>query len=255
MRHAPHHPPRRPSGLSLVELMVSLAIGMVLVAIGLLATVQQLRGTGRLQREQRLAQDLHSTVDLITRDLRRATHWQAAEAGVWPAAASGPHHNPHRVSFPDAGADPAPDVDVGTEAGTTSTQVDFSYSVDAEHRSPGDPAAPDLVASNERFGYRLRDGVIQAHLGGAGWQALTDPGRLTVSSLQLTPRVQEVPFAGLCDRPCPPRGEPGACPPRQQLTHVELRVVAHASGQPSLQSRMNAHVRLRNDTLSGACPP
>ncbi len=252
MKHTPTHPPRRPGGLSLVELMVSLAIGMALVAIALLATAQQLRGTGQLQREQRLAQDLRSTVDLITRDLRRAAHWRAAESGVWPAAAGEPRRNPHRVLFSDTGSAGADD---GSEAGDASTQVDFSYSVDAGHRSQGDPSTPDSVAGNEAFGYRLRDGVVQAHLGGAGWQALTDPGRLTVSSLRLSPRVQEVPFAGLCERPCPPGGEAGACPPRQQLTHVELRIVGHATGQPPLQSRMSARVRLRNDSLSGACPP
>lgn len=63
---------RAQRGLTLVELMVGLAIGLLLTAIALVAMSQHLRENHRLLVETRLTQDLHVVMDLVSRDLRRA---------------------------------------------------------------------------------------------------------------------------------------------------------------------------------------
>ena len=37
------------------------------------------------------------------------------------------------------------------------------------------PTENGIVDSNERFGFRLRNGAIEMQLGDGNWQALTDP--------------------------------------------------------------------------------
>ncbi len=63
----------RQLGLTLVELLVGMAIGLLLTAIALVAMTQHLRQNHRLLVEARLTQDLQALVDLVSRDLRRAS--------------------------------------------------------------------------------------------------------------------------------------------------------------------------------------
>ncbi|MCR5883350.1 prepilin-type N-terminal cleavage/methylation domain-containing protein [Rhizobacter sp. J219] len=69
-------------GLTLVELMVGMAIGLLLIAVALLAMSQHLRENHRLLIEARLTQDLHAMMDLLSRDLRRAGPLAVQHDGV-----------------------------------------------------------------------------------------------------------------------------------------------------------------------------
>lgn len=60
------------TGLSLVELMVGMAVGLLIVAVALLALTQHLRESRSQVTQSRLAHDLHAAGDLMLRDLRRA---------------------------------------------------------------------------------------------------------------------------------------------------------------------------------------
>ncbi|MEY4564834.1 MAG: hypothetical protein RLZZ618_4111, partial [Pseudomonadota bacterium] len=184
-------------------------------------------------QEQRLVNDLRAAMDMITRDLRRAAHWQAAEAGVWTPAASAVPRNPHGVSF----------------SATPYSHIDFSYS--------GDMSAADRVASNEQYGYRLRDGVLQVHVGAAGWQAVTDPAALTVTALHIEPQAQAQELASLCSQPCVATTQASAptCPPQVHTIEVDVFLSARAAQTPQLQSQLRSRVRLRNDRVTGECAP
>ncbi|MGY4828147.1 PilW family protein [Sphaerotilaceae bacterium SBD11-9] len=81
----------RERGLSIVELMVGLAVGLTVIAAALLALTHHLRENRGLLIEARLMQDLRTATDLIARDLRRAGPLSLAEGGV-------------RFAYPDSGA-------------------------------------------------------------------------------------------------------------------------------------------------------
>src|SRR5688572_15814717 len=70
------------NGLSLVELLVGLALGLFVVAVAATLLAAQTPEQRRLAAEQRLMQDLRTATDVVTRDLRRAGHWGAAASGV-----------------------------------------------------------------------------------------------------------------------------------------------------------------------------
>jgi prepilin peptidase dependent protein B len=73
---------RQQHGLSIVELMVGLAIGLVVVAAALLALTHHLRENRSLLMEARLMQDLRTASDLIARDLRRAGPLSLTDGGT-----------------------------------------------------------------------------------------------------------------------------------------------------------------------------
>ena len=203
-------------GLSIIELMVGIAIGLVIVAAALLALTHHLRENRSLLVETRLMQDLRTTSDLIARDLRRAGHWRGADAGVWHAVAPNPHS---ALAVSDSG-------------------VRFSYS------RTGD--------ADEQLAYRLRDGVIEMQFASGPWQAMTDVNTLRVSSFSISPQQQEIALDGFCSHACAEGST--TCPPRQALRSLAIRVEARAANDAAVIRTAQTTVRLRNDALIGACP-
>jgi len=214
-------------GLSLIELMVGLAIGLFIVSVAITLLSSHLHEQRALMLDSRLVQDLRATADLIARDLRRAGYWGDAAAGVWRSGASGVAANPYAAIAPSAAASDA---------------VSFRFSRDSNENQ--------LVDLNEQFGFRLRKGVIEMLIGG-GWQAVTDSTTLVVSEFTVEPVVQETLLQRLCLTPCPLAS--GSCPPKQQVRSLALTVSGHPANDPSVVRSVRAAVRLRNDAVIGAC--
>lgn len=226
MRSARHVPPPMAGhasvrGYSMVELMVSLAVGLLLSAVAAQLLQGQANEHRRLQTEQRLMQELRTAADVVTRDLRRAGYWgHAATAG--------------------AGANPYAAVAPGSAA---SNAVSFRYSRDGVEN--------DSVDSNEQFGFRISGSTLQMLLGAGNWQSLTDPGTVNVTQFSVTPTEQRIDLQASCTQPCPAGSS--ACPPQLRVRSLQVRIVARASGDASVQRSLDSTVRLRNDTIVGAC--
>lgn len=69
---------KRQLGLSLVEMMVSLAIGMVIMSGALYLSTTSMRVSRDNIRMSFLNQELSNAMNLITKDLRRASYWAGA---------------------------------------------------------------------------------------------------------------------------------------------------------------------------------
>ncbi|MDP3819953.1 MAG: prepilin-type N-terminal cleavage/methylation domain-containing protein [Burkholderiales bacterium] len=225
----PATPCRAQRGLSLIELMVGLAIGLFITAIGGTLLASHVRENRSLLLEARLMQDLRTAADVITRDLRRAGYWGSATAGVWSAGTTGVITNPYATVAPDNAASDA---------------VSFRYSRDATENN--------AVDSNEQFGFRLRNGTIEMLLGGSGWQALTDAGTLTVSAFSVTPSVERIDLQGSCSKACPAGST--TCPPQQEVRSLALLISGRSATDAGVTRSVRSQVRLRNDSFTGACP-
>ena len=219
---------RRQRGLTLVELLVGAAIALLIAAAAATMFVAQVRESRSLVLEARLLQDLRTAADLIARDLRRAGAWGGAAEGVWVAGAAGAAANPYLAMAPDAAASDA---------------ASFRYSRDAvENRA---------VDDNEQFGFRLRNAAVEIQLGAGNWQALTDPGTLQVTGFTVSPQVQSFDLAGFCATPCP--ADSTACPPQLQVRSLAVEIAARLVADPRVVRSLRHEVRLRNDSVSGAC--
>lgn len=212
--------------MSLVELMIGLAIGLVVVAAAAALLVGHIREHRAMLVEGRLMQDLRTSMDIVTRDLRRSGYWGNAPTRMH-ASASTPE-NPYTVISPALAASDA---------------VSFRMSRDvAENNS---------VDDNEQFGFRLRNGVIEMLIGGGSWQALTDVGTMSVVSFVVTPRVQDLSLQSMCEKACDTGAS--ACRPTLQVRSLAVAITGRATADSKVLRTLSSQVRVRNDAVVGEC--
>ena len=233
----------RPSaGLSIVELMIGIAIGLFIVAGATLMLTTQLGDNRRLLLEAQVQQDLRAAADMISRDIRRAGYWGQAYQQVWPAAAA--------ASNPYVRIDPA-----AAPLGTSAIEYDRSTDEDGAVFGTDDnsvDATPDRP--RERVGFRLHstNKTIDYMVGANNWQALTDKEVLEVTTFQLvlTSRPVDVPCGA---GPCPVVNPATGCRLVQAHRDVTITIVARAVHDPTVQRALRDNVRLRNSVPGELC--
>lgn len=205
------------TGLSIVELMVGIAVGLFVVAGASLVTSNQLSDNRRMLIETQVQQDLRAAADIITRELRRAGYFgNDAAQGVWYPATGGIAKNPRGAATPT----------VATASTTT-----FRYN------RPGNV---------NDFGFRLNSGVIQTQISTGVWQDLTDSRTILVTSFQVEPRVvQSVELP--CKKAC--TDGTASCWPKVSRREFHVAIQARAVSDARVVRSLETGVRLRNDLV------
>lgn len=242
------------SGLSIVELLVGVAVGLFIVGGALKLFVDYVGNSRRLVLETRLNQDLRAAADLIARDLRRAGYWGNSTGGVVTTAAA-----PVPASSPYASVSPS------AASGVTSTTT-YSYSQGTENNT---------LDSGENFGFRLSSGVVQYLRGGTNWQAITDDKTVTISNFSITPAHSCVSLQQYCTgsvsagcavctvgngkldaNGCPTATCTGtgitACP-RITMRRFNIALQGTSATDANVIRNLQESVRVRNDQFTGAC--
>jgi type IV pilus assembly protein PilW len=242
---------QRPRGLSIVEFMVGVVVGLFVVGGAAKLFVDYLSSNRKAMLETRVNQDLRAAADLVVRDLRRAGYWRNATTGIGGAtpAASNPYAQV--------------DYDGGANSLTYRYQKD---NIDA------------LDNTTEEFGVKA-DGALRLLVGG-NWQAITDPSVLTINSADLQiPLVAERAVDLYTACPCFSRGtcsadsfknpDPTKAPaapgdnwatrPLVIVREYELRITARSTvaampGASAVVREVRERVRPRNDVAQGQCP-
>ncbi|MFO1266671.1 MAG: hypothetical protein U1F67_07795 [Rubrivivax sp.] len=225
---------RAARGLSLVELMVGITVGLFIVAAATVLVSSQLGENRRLMLDTQLQQDLRATADIITRELRRVGAWRAAQNGIaYPTLEA--QENPFASSM-------AP------SASGVYGDVSFFYDRSATEQGP--------------WGFRLNGatGAIQTRLGpSVAWQDLTDQNVMEVTAFTIA--IQREPEQVLpCPRLCP-SGDT-SCWPALQVRNFVIEIRARSRADPSVTRRIQSVARARNDwvefrttgTPKPACP-
>ncbi|WP_298236278.1 prepilin-type N-terminal cleavage/methylation domain-containing protein [uncultured Azohydromonas sp.] len=229
-------PRSRTRGLTLLELLVGLSLGLF-VAAGAATLLSQFLGENRrLLLQMRLEQQTQALAELVLRDFRRAGAWRQADDGIARDGAAAPT-NPYAAL---QGAAPEAAVDT----------LRFSY---ADGPVPED-TAPGTEPSAQA-GFRLREGIVDARLG-SRWQPLTDPALMTVTTFELRLRQRVLDLERHCARPrplgqCP---DDDTCPPRLLQRHAALQLEAQAAREPAIRHALQGEAALRNDVVEGVCP-
>ena len=254
-QRAPARPARRAPparGISIVELMVGITISLFILAGASMVLTSQLDSNRRLLLEAQLQQDLRTTADMISRDVRRAGYWGRSFCNIWPASRDDlvncAQPNPYNTITPDAA--PAPD---GTD------QLVYDRSTDAEGSASfnADDGLVDGEANRprERVGFKWNQGsgTIEYMVGANNWQTLTDPAvmRVTQFNMVLTRRALPAPCAGVG---CQAQGPLCGGPMSVQSRDLSFTIVAQAVHDPSVQRSLRENVRLRNSIPVEQCP-
>ncbi len=209
---------REQRGLSLVEMMVGVAVGLFVVAGAATVASTQMVENRRLLLETQVQQDLRAALDIITRELRRAGYDTYPESKVWSAAA--------------AASQPNPNSKAGLILGLGSDVVTYRYDR---------ASAPPLV----NFGYQLDAYTIKQRIG-ANVQDLTDPRALKVTAFNVV--LQAVGSEQLA---CPKLCTDGSqdCWPTLALTDAVVTITGEAVSDASISRTVTSRVRLRNDAV------
>lgn len=222
-------------GLSLVELMVGIAVGLFIVAAATVLVSGQLGENRRLILDTQLQQDLRATADIITRELRRSGAIGASQNTIAHPTLPA-QENLLTLMIPSA-------------AGTIS-DVTFLY------ERPPNPGS--TTGEQGPWGFRLvsATGVIQTRLGTAGWQDLTDRNVVRVTGFTI--EIQREPGQVLpCPRLCPVTNDT-ACWPILQVRNFVVNIQAQSAGDLSITRSIQSVVRVRNDWVqfrtAGASP-
>jgi type IV pilus assembly protein PilW len=213
-------------GLSLVELMVGITVGLIVVAAATLLVYGQLVENRQLIVEAQVQQDLRATADIVVRELRRAGMNNRVELSIWDPSGTG-----------DATPNPfSGDATLSPPPGSASQGLSFAY------RETG-------VEVTGSLGFRINtaNGTIERLLHGGSWQELTDRNTLEVTSFSVT-RLNDRREIVPCQNPCP-GGAGTHCWPRVGVRALTLAITLRSRHNPAIVRRHQATVRLRNDDL------
>lgn len=227
------HPARRSGrGLSIVELMVGITIGLFILAGATMVLTTQLGDNRRLLLEAQVQQDLRTTADMISRDIRAAGYWVRAFSQVWPTVGAAPQINPYSA----------------TPIAITANGTSVVYSRSMNDEATGANFEDDVITDNERSGFRLKadTGAIQVQLGQGNWQDLTDPAVVTVTNFNMVVNTNNL------DLPLAPLG-PGGCPLKQVVRDVVLTIEMQAAHDSAVRRSLVNRIRLRNDVPLEVC--
>ena len=209
-------------GLSIVELMVGITIGLFILAGASMVLTTQLGDNRRLLLEAQLQQDLRSTTDMISREIRSAGYWGNAYKKVWNKTPTNPYSEKALVA--------------------TANDTSLEY-----YRSRGEDIGVeenDTLNDNEYGGFRLTGGAIEVQLGINNWQQLTDPAVLTVTQFTLVPNTVALTI---------PASVPDGGTLRLCTQDVTLTIVVKAVHDASVQRSISNRIRLRNDVVKASC--
>lgn len=202
---------QRQRGLSLVELMVGVAVGLFVVAGGAAMVGGMLGDNRRLLIETQVQQDLRSSADIITRELRRIGYWEQAENGVWsPTSAAQKNKFSPLIT-------------------STGSEVSFSYRRGSGQEGP--------------FGFKLENGTIKTRLS-SGWQELTDPRTVDITQFRVT-EVDAPAVVLPCPKLCPDGTQ--ACWPTLVAREFKVEITGEAVSDRNVRRSLTTNVRLRND--------
>jgi type II secretory pathway pseudopilin PulG len=217
---------RRQSGMSIVELLVGVAVGLFVVAGAATLAATQLGENRRLLLEAQLQQDLRAAADVMSREIRRAGARQFPEQYVW---------TPGKVGILDLSVD----NHISPTGTSVTSAITFRY-----YRQ-------ELVVRD--LGYQLSGSKVRTKVVGS-FEDLTDPGIMTVDSFTVTPShaVEPTPAAPTPQRlPCPKLCPDGTsdCWPSMRVREFAVQTDATSTSDGAVRRSLGFVVRPRNDEL------
>lgn len=207
--------PSQCGGFGLVELMISILLGLIVIGAVTSLVLASLRTDRETLQMTRLTQDLRSVMALVTGDIRRAGYWPYAIEDL----DSGESNNPHlEISFDEDPANGASCIRFSRhEDGATSIE---GFRFDAEN-----------------FSIEAADGPVECNVD-SGWIALTDdhPDDRLIEITDFNFRT--------------PDGDPfqvaGGVTIREIVVSLEGRLV----DDPTVTRRIEETIRVRNDRFN-----
>lgn len=209
-------------GFTLVEAMIALVINLILFAALMVMFSKNLEHNTQSINTNRLYEQLQSAMQVISSDIRRAGYWGNAKNDV----GTGLNNNPFVTNSADVSINGANNC------------ILLSY----DHNSDGALPAISSTIDDERYGYRLNNGAIQARPPGApfdcaasstSWENMTDPNVITITALSFTPINTTL--------------TTGPAAQGVIIRSIDITITGRLVNDASVTKTLTQHVRIRND--------
>lgn len=209
-------------GFSIVELMVGSAIGLFVLSSSLLVIVGNITNSRYALMQARVDQDLRTTMDLITRDLRRGAYWVNSLTGTTTTSTS-------------AASNPYSAVTV------SGNEIDYLYANSTD----------DSNTTSRTFGFKLDSttNAMQMNIGSSNWQTLTDTNIVSITSFSITPVVTTIDISASCSKTCT-----GSTCPSVTVRTYNIVLDGTSKIDSAVRRTLRSQVRVRNEALAGTCP-
>ena len=220
-KHRLNRPAR---GLSIVELLIGVAVGLFVLAGAAMVATDQIVDNRRLLLETQIQQDMRTAMDIIVRDIRRSGYGYYADE---LATVGGP-------PTPATAYQPA-----GAIGGPSDTLL-YTY---------GEASYEDnkVVDPKDHRGFQHAGDVIQVQLGQDNWQPLTDPDVVKITTFTATPEATVTPLPTCKDGP--PCTETACGVPRIVTRSIRVVIEGVARHDDRVKRRLESIVRVRNDEV------
>jgi type II secretory pathway component PulJ len=224
-------PGRVRRGISLVELMVGIAVGLLVVAAATTVVTAQLGSTRQLLLETQLDQDLRAAAEVVTRELRRSGASVNAQHEQWFSAGQ-------------------PQVDTSVEFLPELTKGDASSIILNYRRGPGEDFI-GLKLENNAIKTMISDGQVGI------WHEMSDPLTVKVTRFSIAtgrsgdrerkknsePRILPCPYA------CDAAGSTD-CWPRIHSQEFILEIEGESARDPSIKRTLRTSAAGRTAHLN-----
>lgn len=212
---------RTQRGMSVVEMMVGVAVGLFVVSAATLVVSSQLSSNRRLLLDTQIQQDLRVAADVITRDLRRAGAQLDTTARQY-------YWYPQATTATTVKANNAQVITLSSP-----TNITYSY----QRASLGGVAA---------VGFRLNGSKLQS-LNGGSWQDMTDDSVMKITAFSIA--ADNAPAAVVpCPNDCPGGGS--ACWPTIQVRRYIVSITAQAANDATITRSLHTRIRVANDLVT-----
>lgn len=215
-------------GLSVVELMIGMLLGLFLIGGALVMMMSNVNSSRTMLVEARINQDMRAAADIIARDLKRAGYWASAINGV-------------TISFGATAATTNPYSTITCTTctgGTATSQIVYNYTKDND----------DSLGNAEYFGFRLNSGGIQMQVSNGSWQPITDTNIVAITQFTLTETATSVDVSSACVT------APSGNTPTLHVRQFDINMSGQSTYDPAIVRTLQSRVRVRNDQITGACP-
>lgn len=261
----------RQKGLTLVELIIGLAVGLLVISGAISIYVSSIRASNDTLRGSKLNQEITALLSVITNDVRRAGYWTNIAATDFD---ENPFSQPNATLLNVIDDMASDNVQPPTGQGTC-----LVYAYDATY-IPGN--APDVIDTTDLFGFRLNGTVVQMRQNGVvdatnciggtcnsctngTWIDVTDADLIEVTTLNFDlsrsqclnasePNSEDDDADGAIDEPdefdcysvIPAFG---SAEPTIETREVVVTIVGRLANDHSTQMSASQSIRVRNDNV------
>ncbi len=237
----------RASGFSLVELMISITVGLVVLGGVVSIFVSSVKGNADALKMTRLNQELQAVMSMMTRDIRRAGYWGLATSAIGAGAL-----NLNINTF----ANPATGTAVATgnySSEAANSCITFSYDMDADGNIDVGSGAAPTNNPDERFGFRLNSSALEARQSNAactagGWVNITDENSVQITLLRFKLKTQQQ-VVGVDGMLIDSDGT-GTGPSKIHVREVQITLEGWLKNDTSVKRTLQETVRIRSDRWS-----